>query len=139
MPVSDIARTDVVTAAPDDDLRAVGRRMVEEDVGSVVVVEGDDPAGIVTDRQIAVAATEEGDVSELAAADVMTEDPITIMGDEGIDELAERLQRGAIRRMPVIDEDGALAGIVTLDDLLVLLSREFDLAADVIEEQSPQY
>jgi CBS-domain-containing membrane protein len=53
-------------------------------------------------------------------------------------EAINQLSDEEIRRLPVVDEDGELVGIVTLDDLLVLLSRELSMAGDIIEEQSPR-
>jgi len=112
--------------------------MAEHNVGSVVVVEDDRPIGIITDRKITLALEEMPDIAqrtaeELLHGDVFTADPsmsifdaIQVMSDEGI------------RRLPIVDDNGALRGIVTLDDALVLLGGVVSEVANTVQSQSPQ-
>ncbi|MFW5900815.1 MAG: CBS domain-containing protein [Halodesulfurarchaeum sp.] len=69
---------------------------------------------------------------------MMTEDPVTVAVDTGVFELCNRMCEEGVRRMPVVD-DGELAGIITLDDLTVLLTGELGNLAGVIEAESPTY
>ncbi|WP_458206825.1 CBS domain-containing protein [Haladaptatus sp. NG-SE-30] len=138
MPVTDIATTDVVTATEDSTLPDIATTMADENVGCVPIVDGDQPVGIVTDRQIALSLRDEADASSRTVGDVMTRDPITIESDASVHDLVERMDDAAIRRVPVV-EGGRLTGIVTLDDVLVTLADELDEVADVVEEQSPRF
>ena len=139
MTVGDLAREDVVTVTPETTAVDIATTLADENVGSAVVVEGNDPVGIVTDRDLAVTVIAEGaDATTLTAIDVMTGDLFTVEPTEGVfDVLAEMCDAG-VRRVPVVDADG-LAGILTLDDFLVLLATELGNLAGVVESESPPY
>jgi CBS domain-containing protein len=140
MTVSDLMRTDVVTAVPDTPAKELAARMRDENVGSVVVEEGGAPVGIVTDRDLAVGPFLDGDDPAATPAEaVMTSDPATVAADTGVMELCDQMYGAGVRRMPVVDDDGSLAGIVTLDDLTVLLTTELVDLAGIIESESPPY
>ncbi|ESP90130.1 putative signal-transduction protein containing cAMP-binding and CBS domains [Candidatus Halobonum tyrrellensis G22] len=132
-------REDVVTASPDAPVTEVATEMRDENVGSVVVVESDAPVGLVTDRDIAVRIAADGlDADEMTAEGVMTEDPLTVERDTGVFELCATMDEEDVRRMPVVD-GGDLVGIVTLDDLIRLLTDELTTLTGVIEAESPSY
>ena len=135
--VEEVARSEVVTAEPGDTVAEVVSKMADEDVGSVVVVEDDQPTGIVTDRKIALALGEATDVTDMTAGEIATEDIAIGRTDMTVFDAAELLRDEGIRRLPLVDEDGQLEGIVTLDDILVLLASKFGVAAEVIEMQAP--
>jgi len=134
--VNEVITEDVVTAERDTPVRTVVAKMAEHNVGSVIVVEEDRPIGIITDRKVALALEETADIAdrtadELLHGDVFTADPsmsifdaIQVMSDEGI------------RRLPIVDDNGALRGIVTLDDALVLLGGVVSEVADTVQSQS---
>jgi len=139
MPVIDIARTSVVTAAPDDSVADVVRLMHEEAVGSVVVVESGAPLGSVTDRDLAMAVLDEAfDAEGTPVGELLAGDPITVDASAGVYELVELLSEQGVRRVPVVD-DGELAGIVSLSDLVVLLGMELQHLATAIRSSSPAY
>lgn len=135
----DLAETDVATAHRDDPLTTIVERMADEDVGTVVIVEDDRPIGIVTDRKIALVLAEQPDVSELTARDVMTEDLVTVTEGTSVFEVVRTLGDHGIRRTPVVDDDGRLAGIVSIDDMLVLLATEMDHLGEVVERQIERF
>ncbi len=139
MTVDQIAREDVVTAPRDEDAAAVAERMAEADVGAVVITRGGEPEGIVTDRQIATSVGTNGGIERLDAVDLMTEEPITVGTGAGLFELVQTFSDAGVRRLPVVDGDGDLAGIVSLDDLLVLLANEFADVGEVLEDQSARF
>ena len=138
MTIRQISRTDVVTADPDTPVTDVAATMRDRGVGSVVVTEAGTPTGLVTDRDIGVGVWDHDDPAGLTAADVMSRDPVTVEADAGVYEALRRADEAKVRRLPVV-EDGALAGIVTLDDFVVLLAGELDGVADVIQSESPPY
>lgn len=135
-----ILRTDVVTAAQRTTVAELASLMDDENVGSVVITERDRPVGIVTDRDIVTAVVSRGfDPAELTAMDVMTENVVTVDADAGIFEVIRRMDEHDVRRMPALSTEGTLAGIVTLDDFVVLLGRELRTLGRVIEAESPPY
>ena len=139
MTVRDIAITGIETAGPDTTAEALALTMDEKDVGSVVIESEMEPVGIVTDRDLAVRVlAADRDPAAVTAEDIMTETPVTVPAEAGILELTNAMCRHAVRRVPVVDADG-LFGIVTLDDVMVLLSAELDNLGNVIEMESPTY
>jgi CBS domain-containing protein len=140
MPIRDIVRTDIVTASTDQSAGNLATLMKEENVGSVVIEEEDRPVGIVTDRDLTLEVLESrADPREVTAGDVMTPDPATAGVDDGVFELIREMAAASARRMPVVADDGTIAGIVTLDDLVVLLADELESLAAVVEAESPPY
>ena len=138
MTVSEIATTDVVTAAPDTSISDIAAAMRDESVGSVIVVDEDEPVGIITDRKIALATADHDDVSSLTAEDLKTEgsDLVTVEQDADVFDAVQLMEEHAIRRLPVLDDSNHLAGIVTLDDVLVMMSEKSDRVAGVIRGQT---
>lgn len=139
MPVENLARTDVVTASPDDDVQEIATMMDEESIGSVVITDGSEPVGIVTDRDLTMHVVAEGESpADVVAEDVMTTDLCTIDPDSGFYRATELMSEHGVRRLPVVDGD-ELAGIITVDDLNELLADEHQQLADVIQAQRPPY
>jgi CBS domain-containing protein len=140
MPIDELARASVVTTHRDQSAGNLATVMKEENVGSVVVEDDNRPVGIVTDRDLAMEVLEpREDAREVTAEDIMTEDPTTARTDEGVFEVTRRMSEAEVRRVPVVDEDGTLAGIITLDDFLVLFADELDALSGVVEAESPPY
>jgi len=141
MPAKSIARglDQLITAPPDASVADLGRIMQENAVGSVLIVENDEPVGIVTDRDLALEVVTKRLDFDTTAKEVMTRDPVTVTEDTGVAELSERMKHGRVRRIPIVDDEGKLTGIVTLDDLVVLLEGEMEDLAAVIKSEAPPY
>lgn len=137
MTLKDIAIRGVETAGPDTTVDLLAHTMDAAGVGSVVITEANRVVGIVTDRDVTLAVARDGDPETLTAADVMTPEPLTMPSDAGVLELTERMATAAVRRVPVVDDNGVIVGIVTLDDVVRLLSRELENLSAVIEAESP--
>lgn len=135
-----IVREEVVSAAPETTVVALAERMAAENVGSVVIVDDGRPCGIVTDRDITtgVVATDR-DPATTTAADVMSDDLVTVSAESGIFDVLRAMAAADVRRIPATDAAGRLAGIVTFDDFVVLLGRELKLLGDVVEAEIPPY
>lgn len=119
--------------------RAAGL-MRDENVGCLVVVEADDhgsrPVGIVTDRDIVVRVVAHSVSPELiSVGDIMSADLQLISHREGVYGSIEVMRDYSVKRLPVVDDDGYLVGIVTLNDMLNLLSGELDSLAAVSQSQ----
>lgn len=141
MPLEDIIRTreELVTAGENDSCETLAKRMRDHTVGCVVVEKDDRAVGVVTDRDLCIHCVAEGkDPKRTAAEDVMDRTVHTVEADTGIYEACEAMQRHSVRRLPVT-ENGKLAGIVTLDDMLVLLEDEMHDISEVVRAESPPY
>ena len=141
MTVEDVARTGVMTALPDQSAGNLATVMKEENVGSVVIVDGDDhPVGIVTDRDLVLDVLEpREDPTQMTAGDVMTDTLVTVDPDRGVLDAIELMHEHSVRRLPIVDSAGAMAGIVTLDDLVLLLAQELETLTGIVEAESPPY
>ncbi|WP_265109915.1 CBS domain-containing protein [Halosolutus halophilus] len=140
MPIENLARSDVVTAATDESIRELASTMQAEDVGSVVITDGETPVGIVTDRDLAMQVLADGaDPEGVVAEDVMSDDLQTIDEDAGFYQATESMSEHGIRRLPVTGSNDELTGIITVDDLNELLADEHQELAGVVRAQRPPY
>jgi CBS domain-containing protein len=133
---------DVVVAPKTEMITDAAKRMRTSHVGDLVVIENRNgrhfPVGIVTDRDIviSVVAGDPEHIMYLLVSDVMSDDLITAREHESIETALKRMREHGVRRLPVVDADGALAGILTLDDVLEYLGeRQNDLVTLVAREQ----
>ena len=136
--LEDVLQEDVVTAESDTPIRTIAADLAEHDVGSVVVTEDDAPTGIITDRKIALALEKRPDIAQQEAQELVDGDLTTVDPSMTIFDALQLMSDENIRRLPVVDDNGKLKGIVTLDDALVLLGTELGNAAEVIQAQSPR-
>ncbi len=126
MKTADICSTRVVTALPTTALAEVAKLMRKNHVGSVVIVDAADPrrpVGIVTDRDIVVEVVAAGeDARTVTAGEIMNASIVTAAADDDASWSLKVMRDRGIRRLPVVDADGAMIGIVALDDLLAAAS-----------------
>lgn len=124
-----------VTVDPQESLSKAARLMEQENVGAVVVVERERPVGIITDRDMALALCLHGAMPSDAVQTRMTCPVDTIRDDEGVYNATQKMMELAVRRLPVVDDRGRLVGLVGLDDLLSLLSRELRNVAEGVRAE----
>jgi CBS domain-containing protein len=91
--------------------------MLSADAGAIPVTEGDRVIGIITDRDIAVRGVAEGHGPDTPVRDLMTNDIVAARLDDDTDDVAARMSEAQVRRLPVIDDQQKLCGIVSLGDL----------------------
>jgi len=131
----------VVTAAADATLAEVGELMRDHNVGSVVLLEGDRPHALITDRDVALALAADGVDRAVAALSCASSPVVTADLNMDIEEAAELMVQHRVRRLPVTDGQ-SLAGIVTLDDLMVR-AGDLELAqrmtTEVAKAALPEY
>ena len=118
MLVRDVMTETVVTAAPDDSVRAIATLMRERNVGSVVLVAGERPVGFITDRDLAVSVLADGHDGDTPAAGHASSPVVTGAPGMDVTEATKLMVDNGVRRLPIVDGD-KLTGIVTLDDLAV--------------------
>ena len=140
MSVGRICVREVDIAEPGENVQTAAMRMHARKVGSLVVVSTSrEPIGIVTDRDLTVRVLAQGlDPVETTVAQVMTPRPKVVRDGSSIEESLRVMRAGVFRRVPVVDPSGKLAGLVTLDDILDLLSEEFRDIRGVLEQESPR-
>ena len=115
--VSEVMTDSVESVEPSDSAADAAKKMASADVGAILVVDGDELKGIVTDRDIVVKAVAEGkDPSDVKVEEICSSDATTIEPDAGIDDAIELMRDNKVRRLPVVD-DGEPKGIVSIGDL----------------------
>lgn len=137
MTIDDVVTTDVYTVESDTEISEVVEQMDELNVGSAIVEEDDTPIGILTDRKIALALSDDPNVVERTADDLTSGEVVSAMTGTQVSEVLDKMSEENIRRIPVVDENGELEGIVTLDDVLMLLESKMSKATDTIQGQLP--
>jgi signal-transduction protein with cAMP-binding, CBS, and nucleotidyltransferase domain len=136
MSLTELVTRKLVTAAPKDSLTKVANLMEEENVGAIVVTEENRPVGIITDRDLALAVCVRGASPKEHVQNVMTCPVLTISEDEGVYNATQQLMENAVRRLPVVDSNGDAVGLVSLDDLFLLLSSELQKMAEGIKVEA---
>ena len=131
----------VVTAPREASMQAVAELMRDREVGSVVIVDGERPCALITDRDVAIALGANG-VKPSDEVDSHASRPL-VCGDTGmnLEEAAALMVQHRVRRLPIVS-DGSLTGIVTLDDLAVKagdLKLAQQMTADVARAALPEF
>jgi len=117
---ADVMTPDVHLVSPDDTVQKAARIMGDEDTGALPVGEEDKLVGMVTDRDIAVRVAATGaDARDVKVRDVMTPEITTVYEDEDIHRVAEIMAAEQVRRIPVMDHDDNLVGIISLGDIAI--------------------
>ena len=122
MKINEVMTRDVQTVTPDQTAREAATFMLNSDAGSMPVTDGDRLIGMVTDRDIAVRGVARGHGPDTPVRDIMTSGIICARFDDDVEEVAKKMSEAQVRRLPVIDDQERLCGIVSLGDL----SRETD-------------
>jgi CBS domain-containing protein len=140
MPIGEICNRDTVVVKRDDTVLEAAKLMRQHHVGDVVVVEERDgariPVGIVTDRDLVVEImATELDPAVITVGDIMEQELVTVKESVGVFEAIQYMRSKTVRRLPIVNENGALVGILSLDDLLELLSEELLAIAKLVNYQ----
>ena len=118
MKVKDIMTRDVVVAAPGDNLQRAAQLMEQNDFGMLPIGENDRLVGMLSDRDITIRAVARGLVPDKAEVrDVMTSDVKYVYDDESIEDAARNMESLQVRRLPVLNREKRLVGIISLGDL----------------------
>jgi CBS domain-containing protein len=119
MKIKDIMTTEVGVCSPDSNLASVVSTMWNKDCGAVPVVNDGKVVGIITDRDIAVAAaTTNQPLGNIPVSAVVNGTVHTCQAEDSVDNAIAAMQENKVRRLPVTDADGALQGIVSVNDLV---------------------
>lgn len=138
MKIGECCNREVVIAEKQTEILDTAKLMKKHHVGDLVIVEKRNgatrPVGILTDRDLVVEVmAQEVPPNEVTAADVMSLEIVTVREEEGVWETLESMRDQGVRRMPVVDQDGSLVGLVTMDDLLELFTEAMDNMTQLIK------
>lgn len=118
MKIKDIMSKKVQIVTPDTLLHDVAKKMQDSDCGSILVAENDRLVGVITDRDLALRCVAESHhPAETTAEQVMTKEILYCHDNDEIEDVALNMTRNKVRRMPVLDKDKRLVGIISLGDM----------------------
>ena len=134
MKVRDVMSKDVQVARPGDSLQEVAARMAAGDFGFMPVADGDTLIGTITDRDIAVRAVAGGAACSAPVVEYISRDPHTARADDDLKTVLDAMGTKQIRRLPVLDKDDRLVGVVSLGDLSTRVKEKY--AGEALEDIS---
>ena len=140
MLLKEICVLDVASCGRDAGVLEAARLMRHHHTGNLIVVDDPDgervPVGIVTDRDIVMEGLANGlDLAETRVAQIMSRKLVIAAASEDTSDAIDRMRMHGVRRLPVVDHDGRLMGIVTLDDLLTLHAAQGNALADIVSRE----
>ncbi|QQP88443.1 CBS domain-containing protein [Skermanella sp. TT6] len=138
MQIREIMTRDVEVVAPGDTIQRAAKLMDELNVGVLPVCEGPKLVGLVTDRDITVRATSVGKApGECRVSEVMTDEPRYCYEDDVVSDVSRLMGDMQIRRVPVLDRDDRLIGIVSLGDIATEADRPQTIADTLGQVSEP--
>lgn len=134
MQIREVMTTSVVVLSPEAPIGEIARMMRDEDIGSVPIAENDRLIGMVTDRDLVIRGLTDGmDISHMHARAVMSPHMLYCREDQTVEEVLDNMADQQIRRLPVVDRDKRLVGMVSLGDLSRARSKQ---AGDALKDIS---
>jgi CBS domain-containing protein len=146
MTVGEVCNRQVVIARGDEHVREAAERMRDLHVGTLVVIDERDgrrvPVGIVTDRDLVIRVLSAGaqGFDALVLRDIMTTEPVTAREGENLWDVIKKMRSFGVRRLLVVNDQGDLQGILSIDDLIDLVAEELsDLSTLISREQTREH
>jgi len=138
MAIGTLCIREVHLADGQDSVQQAARRMHEQNVGTLVVLDhAKKPVGIVTDRDRAVRVVGAGrSARNTRVEDVMTRSPASVAENTSLEEALALMRSGPYRRLLVVDRGGKLVGLLSIDDVLELLTQELKQVGDLLENET---
>jgi CBS domain-containing protein len=137
----DVMTKDLVTSTPEDTIGEVAQLMKNEDIGPVLVVDNNDSktlVGIITDRDIVLKVIAEGkDPKTTRVGEVMSKKLVTCRPDDDVDVAIDAMAQFQLRRIPVVDDNVKLVGIISQADVATRV-HEPEKTAEVVKEISEE-
>lgn len=115
--IRDVMTSEIKTISPTDTAQQAASFMLSADTGSIPVVEDNRVIGMITDRDIAIRAVADGKGPDCQVRDLMSSDPVCARIDDDVESVAQRMAEAQVRRLPVLDQQDQLIGMVSLGDL----------------------
>ena len=134
MKIRDVMSKDVQVARPNDTLQEVAARMAAGDFGFIPVADGESLVGAITDRDIAVRAVAAGATPNSRVVEFLSRDALVVRADDDLKAALDLMSSRQVRRLPVVDKDGRLVGVVSLGDLSTRVKERY--AGEALESIS---
>ena len=143
MPVGEICIREVIICNRTINVLEVAQLMRRYHVGDLVIVDESGgkrfPVGLITDRDIVTSViAAQLDPTTITAGDLISREIVVVREDQGVFETIEHMRVHGVRRMPVVDQQGALVGIIAVDDLTELLAEELSQLSKLISKEQAQ-
>ncbi len=143
MPIGEICVREVIICNRSTDVIEAAELMRRYHVGDLVIVDESGekrvPVGLITDRDIVTSVIAlKIDPTTITVGDLISRDVVVAQEDQGVFETVDRMRAHGIRRMPVVDKEGGLVGIVSVDDLIELLAEELSKVSKLISREQAQ-
>ena len=140
MKIGELCTRNTFIIQKDDNVIEAAKLMRVFNVGDLIVVtanrEGNTPIGIVTDRDIVVnVVADSADIQNVKVSEIMSKELVTGSEDDGVYESIERMRVHGIRRLPIVDKEGYLAGILSVDDMLEFLGEEVNALIGLVYKE----
>jgi CBS domain-containing protein len=136
MVVGEVMNKNIQTIGPDASIIEAASKMRDGDFGVMPVMDGQNLVGMLTDRDIAIRVVAEGkDLQQCTVEDVMTPEILTCNEDDDLEEIAQMMADKQVRRLPVLDMNKKLVGIVSVGDLAIMDQDQAGEALGGISEQ----
>jgi CBS domain-containing protein len=140
MAIESVCNKNIISLSKDASVWEAAKKMADQNVGCIVIVEASGnakkPVGLITDRDLAIKVLAENKTAgDTKVSEIMNTDLCLLSASSGINEAIQNLEQKGVRRAPVLDQEQNLCGVVSLDDLLVMLATEFDHLSALIQKQ----
>lgn len=140
MQLKDLCVLDVACCTPDISVNTAARLMREHHTGDLVVIDNADeerePIGIVTDRDIVVEVLGRGlDPGKTTVGEIMSKQLVLASGSEDVSQALQRMAAHGVRRLPLVDDEQCVLGIVTLDDMLRVHAEQANSIAHIVSKE----
>lgn len=120
MLISEIMTPEVIVTSPNDTLRAAAKTMMEHDLGILPICENDELIGMLSDRDITIRAVARGlSLDETRVSQLLGTEARYVFDDQTVEEAAEYMKQFQVRRLPVLDRENHLVGIISLADIVL--------------------
>jgi CBS domain-containing protein len=134
MQIAEVMTPGPIMCAPETTVAEAAHLMWEGDCGVLPVVNGRTLKGVVTDRDLFIAlATRDAKASQLTVGAVAQKNPVTCSPRDDVHQAMGKMKSHRVRRLPVVDADGTLVGIVSMNDLVLAISPETSLGGRVVD------
>lgn len=140
MNIANVCSNRIISIAKEASLVAAAKLMQQNNIGALVVVDNKDhypiPCGIITDRDITLQLLSlDNNLDTLTVADRMSQDLLLVNHHQEVSVVMQQLCTKGVRRAPVVDDQGKLVGMVSTDDLLILLADQLSTLAALVRRQ----
>jgi CBS domain-containing protein len=143
MPIGEICIREVIVCSRTANVLEAAQLMRRYHVGDLVIVDESGgrriPVGVITDRDIVISViAAQLDPTMVSAGDLISRELIVVREGQGVFETIEHMRTHGVRRMPIVDEQGALVGIISVDDLIELLAEELSRLSRLVSKEQAQ-